>query len=139
MPRTLVDTDILTDFLRGKNEHVSRRAEAYLRDYGRLSISVVTVFEIVRGRHQANQVDRAAQFLQWTRTTDIVAFDAECAQLAREMAGALLRGGATVGVADVLIASTAIVRGVVLATANVDHHQRMLPFGLKIENWRESG
>src|SRR5713101_1735857 len=67
MTRTLIDTDILSDFLRGKNVHVVDRANAYLRDHGRFTISVVTVFEIVRGRHQANQLDRALKFLEWTK------------------------------------------------------------------------
>jgi tRNA(fMet)-specific endonuclease VapC len=137
MTRTLVDTDILSDFLRGKNARVVDRANAYLRDHGRLSISVISVFEIVRGRHQANQIDRALKFVEWTKNADVLGFDAECARLAGEIGGALLRSGLPVGVADVLIAATAIAHRLVLATANVDHYERMRPFGLSIENWRE--
>jgi tRNA(fMet)-specific endonuclease VapC len=136
MTRTLVDTDIPSDFLRGKNAHVVDRANVYLRDHGRFTISVVTVFEIVRGRHQANQLDRAQKFLEWTKLADVLAFDAECARIAGEIGGSLLRSGLPVGVADVLIAATAIAHGLTLATANVDHYQRMKPFGLTIENWR---
>ncbi len=137
MTRTLVDTDILSDFLRGKNVHVVDRANAYLRDQGRFTISVVTVFEIVRGRHQANQLDRALKFLEWTKRANVLVFDAECARIAGESGGALLRGGLPVGVADVLIAATAIAHGLTIATANVDHYQRMQPFGLIFENWRD--
>jgi predicted nucleic acid-binding protein len=67
---------------------------------------------------------------------EVVHFDGECAQLGGEIAGALLRTGTTVGVADVLIATTAIVRKLTLVTGNVDHYQRMVPFGLTIETWR---
>jgi tRNA(fMet)-specific endonuclease VapC len=108
MTRTVVDTDILSDFLRGKNVQVQNRAQEYIRDQGRLSISVVTVFEIVRGRHQANQPERAAQFLTWSQGADVLPFDAACARVGGEIGGALLRSGTTVGVADVLIAATAI-------------------------------
>ena len=47
-----------------------------------------------------------------------------------------MRTGTTVGVADVLIATTAIVHQLTLVTGNVDNYQRMVPFGLTIENWR---
>ena len=57
--------------------------------------------------------------------------------MAGEVAGVLLRNGTPVGVADVLIAATAIVHQVTVATANIAHYQRMVPFGLRVENWRE--
>ena len=60
MDKVLVDTDILSDFLRGKNAAVRDRARSYLTDRQRLTLSVVTVFEVVRGRHHAGQVQRAA-------------------------------------------------------------------------------
>ena len=63
-------------------------------------------------------------------------FDAECARRGGEIAGTLLRMGTTVGVADTLIAATAIVHKLTLVTGNIDHYQRMVPFGLTIENWR---
>jgi tRNA(fMet)-specific endonuclease VapC len=90
MRKTILDTDILSDFLRGKNVDVARRVEAYLREHGRLTISVITAFEIVRGRHQAQQFERAAQFLQWTRGAELLAFDQSCARIGGEIAGALL-------------------------------------------------
>jgi len=137
MPRAIVDTDILSDVLRAKNETVMRRALAYLQEHGRLSISAISVFEVVRGRHQANQIDRAMQFLAWTATAEVVPFDAECARRGGEIAGALLRSGTPLGVADVLIAATAIVHRATLVTANMTHYQRLVAFGLTIENWRD--
>lgn len=71
MDKVLVDTDILSDFLRGKNAAVQERARAYLVARGRLTLSVVTVFEIVRGRHHAGQADHAATFLAWTRSAEV--------------------------------------------------------------------
>lgn len=82
-------------------------------------MSLLTVFEIIRGRHQANQIDRAAQFLTWASGNEVVPFDDGCARLGGEMAGALLRNGTTVGVADTLIAATAIVHKLTLVTGNV--------------------
>ena len=133
MNRTLLDTDILSDFLRGQNGNVLRRAQAYIS----LTLSAVTVFEVVRGRHQAQQIDRAAQFLAWAQNAEVLAFDDKSARIGGEIAGALLRTGTTIGVADVLIAATAIANNVILASANVAHYQRLVPFGLSVENWRD--
>ncbi len=137
MDRTLLDTDILSDFLRGKNSHVLQRAQAYLQQHQKLSISALTVFEVVRGRHQANQAHRATEFLAWTLGADVLPFDADCARIGGEIAGALLRAGTTVGVADVFIAATAIVHNPTLVSANVSHYQRIAAFGLRLENWRD--
>ena len=137
MNRTLPDTDILSDFLRRQDSDVLRRAEEYTSEYGRLTLSAVTVFEVVRGRHQAQQFDRAVQFLAWTQNAEVLAFDDKSARMGGEIAGTLLRTGATIGVADILIAATAIANNVTLATANLAHYQRLVPFGLRIENWRD--
>jgi tRNA(fMet)-specific endonuclease VapC len=137
MDKVLVDTDILSDFLRGKNAVVRDRARAYLADRRQLTLSVVTVFEIVRGRHHAGQVQHAATFLEWTRTADVLAFDTACAVRAGEIAGALYQAGQPLAVADVLIGATAMVHGLVVATANVKHYERLVPLGLRLENWRE--
>jgi predicted nucleic acid-binding protein len=137
MDKVLVDTDILSDFLRGKHAAVRGRAGAYLDARGRLTLSVVTVFEIVRGRHHAGQVAHAATFLAWTENAEVLAFDADCAARAGEIAGALYQAGKPLGVADVLIGATALVHGLVVATANVKHYERLVPFGLRLENWRE--
>jgi tRNA(fMet)-specific endonuclease VapC len=116
---------------------VLRRAEAYINEHGHLALSVVTVFEVVRGRHQAQQVDRAAQFLAWLPNAEVLAFDDKSARIGGEIAGVIMRTGTTIGVADVLIAATAIANNVTLATANLAHYQRLVPFGLSIANWRD--
>ena len=138
MHKTILDTDILSEFLRGKNLIVARRVETYLGEHGHLTMSVITAFEIIRGRHQAQQFERAAQFLEWTKCAELLAFDQNCARIGGEIAGALLRNGTTVGVADTLIAATAITHDLTLVSANVEHYQRMAAFGLRIENWRDA-
>jgi predicted nucleic acid-binding protein len=60
-----------------------------------------------------------------------------CAVRAGELAGALYQVGQPLAVADVLIAATALVHGLVVATANVKHYERLVPLDLRLENWRE--
>jgi predicted nucleic acid-binding protein len=56
---------------------------------------------------------------------------------AGEIAGVLYQAGRPLAVADVLIGATALVHGLVVATANVKHYERLVPLGLRLENWRE--
>lgn len=137
MDKCIVDTDILSEYLRGRNADVQHRAREYLVEHGRFTISVVTMFEVVRGRHQANQPERAGQFLEWAKTNaDVLGFDAACAAKAGEIAGAMLRAGTPLAVADVIIGATALVHGLVIVTGNVRHYDRLALYGLSVENWR---
>jgi tRNA(fMet)-specific endonuclease VapC len=46
--------------------------------------------------------------------------------------------GTPIGLADVMIAATAISLGLPVATGNRAHYELALPLGLKaVENWRE--
>lgn len=53
MPKAVFDTDILSEYLRGRNDLLQERVSEYLKRYDRLTISTVTVFEVVRGWHRA--------------------------------------------------------------------------------------
>lgn len=137
MDKCIVDTDILSEYLRGKNEDVQDRARVYLEEHGRFTVSVVTMSEVVRGRHQANQPERATQFLEWAnQSAAVLGFDVASAAKAGEIAGTMLKGGTPLAVADVIIAATAVVHEVVLVTGNTKHYERLAPFGLRLENWR---
>jgi tRNA(fMet)-specific endonuclease VapC len=49
MERSLLDTDIFSELLRGRNKAVIANADAYLATFGRFTISVITVAEMVEG------------------------------------------------------------------------------------------
>jgi predicted nucleic acid-binding protein len=70
-------------------------------------------------------------------SAEVLALDAACAVRAGEIAGALYQVGQPLAVADVLIGATALVHGLVIATANVKHYERLVPLGLRLENWRD--
>ena len=138
MKRALVDTDILSEILRARNPTVTLRERRYVEEYGRLSLSVVTVFEVARGWYRVGRSDRVEAFIAWLPQADLLGIDAECARLAGEIDGALERAGRRVGVADVLIAATAIRSGRTLVTANTSHYERIRHAGFQVqtENWR---
>ncbi len=49
MNKALLDTDIYSEILKAINQTVTRNATAYRLAMGRLSLSVVTVMEIIQG------------------------------------------------------------------------------------------
>jgi len=63
MDQSLLDTDILSEILKAKNPIVVARSKQYQSAYTRLTISVITVMEIVKGFHQAGRVAALEKFL----------------------------------------------------------------------------
>jgi predicted nucleic acid-binding protein len=47
--KAILDTHILSEYLKGHDAVVARRAEAYARDHGVFTFTSVTVYEIVYG------------------------------------------------------------------------------------------
>lgn len=48
MKQSMLDTDILSEFLRG-NPKVIDRVDEHLKEYGFLSLSIITYYEILNG------------------------------------------------------------------------------------------
>jgi tRNA(fMet)-specific endonuclease VapC len=138
--KALVDTDILSELFRGKNPTVDAHAAAYRAQHGLITISIITLVEVVRGWHQAGKPERAEVFRTWLSHCEVLPLDDGPGWLAGEIGGALARTGQVIGLADVSIAATAIHHGLVLVTGNVAHHERIRAAGfpLQIENWRDA-
>jgi tRNA(fMet)-specific endonuclease VapC len=49
MAPTLLDTDVLSEVLKGKQRNLVRSAEQYVRQHQRLTFSAITLYEIERG------------------------------------------------------------------------------------------
>jgi predicted nucleic acid-binding protein len=111
----LVDSDILIAHLRGASAARDWLVDA--RSRGRLSISVVSVSEIVGGMRSAErrEVWRLLSAFRVEPATEIVA------RRAGDMMREYRRSHAGVGLGDYLIAATADVKGLELATLNVRH------------------
>lgn len=140
MNRSLIDTDILSEVLRGRNSKVVACAQEYLATFPMLTVSSVSVMEIVCGYQRVQRLDRVSQFLQATASMEIIPFDLECAALAGRIDGDLWRTGQRIGRADPMIAAQAIVHQLVLVSGNIAHYQRIQALGypLQLDNWRES-
>jgi predicted nucleic acid-binding protein len=117
----LVDTDTLSEISRG-HAVAEARARGYLVQFGRLTISAVTVFERLRGYHAALQdgkpYHRQLQaFEALVGSCLVLPFDEEAAAVAAQIWAACTRRQRQ-SLGDILIAATAIARELPLVTRN---------------------
>ena len=117
----LLDTDTLSELSRG-NATVASRARTYLAEFGRLTISAVTVFERLRGYRQAIRAGKPFQrqlqaFEALASACVVLPFDQDAANVAATIWSAVTRARRQ-HLGDILIASVAISRQIPLATRN---------------------
>ena len=138
MLKTLLDTDMFSEYLKAKNNVVVTRATAYLVQFNRLTLSAITIMEIVEGLHKKRMEERVQQFLALLPTVETLPFNGAIAAMAGRINADLERVGQPIGAADVMIAATALHHNLVLATGNSRHYERIqaLGYALRLENWR---
>jgi tRNA(fMet)-specific endonuclease VapC len=137
--KSLLDTDVLSEIMKAKDAQVVATAVAYESLYGKLTTSVITVMEIVKGLHKAGQAAAMNRFLAGIQSSEVLPFDQSCAEIAGKVFGDLERAGQPIGRADVMIAAIAITHELTLATGNRRHYERIQALGypLRLVNWRE--
>jgi tRNA(fMet)-specific endonuclease VapC len=137
--RLILDTDIFSEVLKGKNENVKRRSTAYRQIHGHYTISVCTLTEMVKGYQKHNRHDRIDQLVQACVTEEVLLLDKSAAVIAGMIFGQLEYRGLPIGRTDPLIAAIALANDLTLATGNTKHFQRVVDLGfpLRLINWRE--
>jgi tRNA(fMet)-specific endonuclease VapC len=128
----LLDTNIVSYILR-RNATVSRK----LRDANRLGqevfISCITYYEVKRGLLYANATKQLAEFNQfYTKYEVLFLNDIEIIERACEIHVNLTRRGLMIQEQDILIAATAIARGLILVSNDSD---LLRVKGINLENW----
>jgi tRNA(fMet)-specific endonuclease VapC len=138
MDKALLDTDMLSEMLKGVDLVVAAKAKSYHAAIGYYTTSVITVMEVVKGFHKVGRQQRVRQFLSTLSTVEVLVFDSACAELAGRIYADLERTGQPIGRADPMIAAIALRHDLTLVTGNLSHYQRIVSLGydLKLENWR---
>ena len=75
MDKSLLDTDIFSEILKGIDPQVVAKATAYRVTFGHYTISTITVVEIVKGFHKVQREDRIQQFLAGLPTVELLTLD----------------------------------------------------------------
>ncbi len=117
----LLDTDILSEISRG-NSLVNARAKAYLVEFGRFTMSAITVFERLRGYRQAIRSGKPYELQQQAfealaRVSIVLPFDDAAADVAATIWATCTRAQRQ-KLGDIFIAATAVARQLRLATRN---------------------
>ena len=131
----LLDTNVLSDFVRGEPAVMTRlRREAPPQ----LAVSVITEMEIeyglARNPNLAPRVREAMRVL--LNTVSVVPFEREDARVAAQLRANLNSQGTPIGAYDLLLAASALRRGLKIVTHNAREFARI--GGLGLEDWRSS-
>lgn len=129
---TLLDTDVLSNLMRGNSKAV-HRTQQYLQMHQRLTFSLVTQFEVLRGLKARQASTQLVAFDRLCAANEVLAINEQTIRLASDLYADLYRRGELLPDADLLIAATALENGLVLATNNVNDFQRISH--LLIDNW----
>ncbi len=116
----LVDSDILIDYLRGREPIASLLRRAFAAE--RIQTTVVNQFELMAGARRPDNERAVEELLQ---TVDIISLDPEAASLAGKLRRSLLASGFDIGMADSLIAGIALAKDLPLLTRNRRHFERI--------------
>ncbi|OGN92599.1 MAG: hypothetical protein A2Z75_03515 [Chloroflexi bacterium RBG_13_50_10] len=112
----MVDTDVAIDFLR-RRDYALKLLEHW-SEKGLLAISTITHLEIYQGM-KAGEERATNAFLDGLITVTV---DVPVARRAGKMLGELSSKSVTVGIADAIIAATALQLNAPLLTNNVEHY-----------------
>ncbi|MFN0135584.1 MAG: PIN domain-containing protein [Phycisphaerae bacterium] len=137
MIRLLLDTDVLSQLMRGKNARVASQLAAHFADRDRIAICSITVIEVVAGFQARGHTARLHRFLNRLDDMDVWPIDTPTAVLGGQIIAELQRRGTPIGWADPLIAAVAIRHELTLLTGNARHYARIREIGqpLQFENW----
>lgn len=138
MPKVLLDTDILSEYLKGHNKIVAGRATEYARQHRLFTFTSVTVHELVFGLEFKGASVQLRKVLEWLNQNEQITPIAEDYFEAAVIKAAARRQGSTLELPDCLIAAVAIRLNLPLVTGNTNDFQCIQKTGasLIIENWR---
>ena len=132
MNRYLLDTDVISFYLRGQVS-VVQRVMQYLQHHSQLELSVMSYYELRRGLVQIGATRRLQALETFVAQCRVWEVSAEVAREASLIAGNLTAAGNRLDDADVLIGATARILGIGVATGNVRHFSRIPE--LEVVNW----
>lgn len=134
MKPALIDTDIVSYFLKG-NPKVFSKFQEYLQNYDRISISIITYYEIMSGLTFKNASKQLEIFERFCKEVNVLNLTQESINYSARLYAEQRNSGKAIDDIDLLIAGIALSNGLVLVTNNVSHFSKLEH--LIIENWSE--
>lgn len=132
MKPALIDTNILSLFLRGNPQVVSKVA-LYLSEHSCLTFSIINYYEIVSGLAHKDAQKQMQSFVAFAEQCEILPLTVVIADKTAELYAQLRKQGTPVDDIDLLIAGTALTHQRVIITNNTKHFERIPT--LQVEDW----
>ncbi|MEQ9287322.1 MAG: type II toxin-antitoxin system VapC family toxin [Cyclobacteriaceae bacterium] len=134
MNRSLIDTDILSYFLKG-NQQVTENFELYIKEYPKITISEITYFEVLAGLTFKRASRQISEFESFISTCEILKLSIASLRISANIYAELRNKGITIGTADILISGIAVTNDLTLVTNNQKHYQPISE--LATSNWNQ--
>jgi tRNA(fMet)-specific endonuclease VapC len=131
---TLIDTDIVSYFLKG-NDKVFVKFQEYLKHYDTINISIITYYEVISGLTFRGSFKQLNDFESFCSSATIIDITKESVKKSSEIYSIQRQKGEAIDDIDILIAGIAISNDMILVTNNIKHFGKIE--GLIIENWNE--
>ncbi len=132
MKEVLIDTDILSMFLRN-NSKVKLEFSYYLDYYFSINISILTHYEILSGLEYKDAINQLKIFLKFSTYLNIIPITIESSNKSAQIYSELRKNGNIIDDVDILIAGICITNNLVLVTNNEKHFSKIKE--LEIKNW----
>jgi tRNA(fMet)-specific endonuclease VapC len=108
MKPALIDTNILSFFFRN-HSLVIERFQAYLKEYDKINISIITYYEIVSGLKHRDAQKQLTSFQEFVSYNTILPLATSSAIISADIYANLRNKGTPIDDIDILIAGIAIV------------------------------
>lgn len=122
---SLLDTDTISEIMRGRDSNIVQKAREYLRTHGQFRISIITRYEILRGLKAKQASRQITLFEERCRKSILYPLIDDIIVKASDIYAYLYKQGLLISDADILIASTALVNNLTLITGNLEHFNRI--------------
>jgi tRNA(fMet)-specific endonuclease VapC len=124
LKKALIDTDILSMYLRG-NEKVKSKFEEYLASYFTINISILSYYEILSGLKHKNASKQLESFLELCEIAAIVPITKGSCNKSAEIYASLKKSGQIIDDVDILIAGICLEEKFDLVTNTTKHFERI--------------
>ena len=128
----MLDTDILSEFLRG-NLKVIAKVDEHLKEFGFIYLSIITYYEILNGLLYKDARKQLKKFEEFVELNKVIFLTLQTTKIAAGIQADLRKRGTQIGHTDTLIAGIAIANEMQLVTNNTEHFERIK--GIQLANW----
>ena len=132
MKPALIDTNILSFFFRN-HSLVVERCQAYLNDYDKINISIITYYEIVSGLKHRDAQRQLTSFQEFISYNTVLPLSTSSATISADIYAILRNKGTPINDIDILIAGIAIANDLIIVTNNIRDFGKIE--NLEIRDW----